>query len=71
MSKVVTFGEIMMRLATPNFLRFVQTKSFDVTYAGAEANVAVSLANFGLKSSFVTKLPNNCPSRKNTTGTRS
>lgn len=59
MPEVVTFGEIMMRLATPNFLRFVQTKSFDVTYAGAEANVAVSLANFGLKSSFVTKLPNN------------
>lgn len=59
MPRVVTFGEIMMRLSTPNFLRFVQTKNFDVTYAGAEANVAVSLANFGLESSFVTKLPKN------------
>jgi 2-dehydro-3-deoxygluconokinase len=59
MARVVSFGEIMMRLATPNFLRFVQTKSFDVTYAGAEANVAVSLANFGLEASFVTKLPKN------------
>ncbi|AJC74562.1 2-dehydro-3-deoxygluconokinase [Pseudothermotoga hypogea DSM 11164 = NBRC 106472] len=59
MARVVTFGEIMMRLATPNFLRFVQTRSFDVTYAGAEANVAVSLANFGLEASFVTKLPKN------------
>jgi 2-dehydro-3-deoxygluconokinase len=59
MARVVSFGEIMMRLVTPNFLRFVQTKSFDVTYAGAEANVAVSLANFGLEASFVTKLPKN------------
>jgi len=59
MARVVSFGEIMMRLATPNFLKFVQTKSFDVTYAGAEANVAVSLANFGLEASFVTKLPKN------------
>ncbi len=59
MSKVVTFGEIMMRLATPGFIRFVQANSFEVTYAGAEANVAVSLANFGVPSAFVTKLPNN------------
>jgi 2-dehydro-3-deoxygluconokinase len=57
--RVVTFGEIMMRLATPGRLRFSQAKEFEVTYAGGEANVAVSLANFGLDASFVTRLPNN------------
>ena len=46
--KVVTFGEIMMRLAPPGFLRFTQARSFDVIYGGGEANVAVSLANFGV-----------------------
>lgn len=55
--KVVTFGEIMLRLSTPNFERFVQSQSFDVTYGGGEANVAASLSNFGLESYFVTKLP--------------
>lgn len=55
--KVVTMGEIMMRLSPPNNLRFVQTDSFDVVYGGGEANVAVSLANYGLDSYFVTKLP--------------
>lgn len=55
--KVVTFGEIMMRLAPPGYLRFVQTNSYDVTYAGGEANVAVSLAQFGYDAYFVTKLP--------------
>lgn len=59
MPKVVTFGEIMMRLATPGYLRLVQTNHFEITYAGAEANVAVSLSNFGVKATFVTKLPNN------------
>ncbi|AEH51186.1 sugar kinase [Pseudothermotoga thermarum] len=59
MSKVVTFGEIMMRLATPGYVRFVQANSFEVSYAGAEANVAVSLASFGVPAAFVTKLPNN------------
>ncbi|MEJ5230207.1 PfkB family carbohydrate kinase [Pseudothermotoga sp. U03pept] len=59
MAKVVTFGEIMMRLATPGYLRLVQANQFEVTYAGAEANVAVSLANFGIDVSFVTKLPSN------------
>jgi len=55
--KVVTMGEIMMRLSPPNNLRFVQTDSFDVIFGGGEANVAVSLANFGLDVYYVTKLP--------------
>ncbi|WP_041083202.1 sugar kinase [Thermotoga profunda] len=59
MSRVVTFGEIMMRLATPSYLRLVQTNQFEITYAGAEANVAVSLANFGMNVAYVTKLPTN------------
>ena len=49
-SKFITFGEIMLRLSTPNFTRFTQASSFDVVYGGGEANVAVSLANFGLAS---------------------
>jgi 2-dehydro-3-deoxygluconokinase len=57
--KVVTFGEIMMRLSPPGFLRFGQTRSFDVIYGGGEANVAVSLANFGMPVDYVTRLPNN------------
>ncbi|MBZ4645332.1 MAG: 2-dehydro-3-deoxygluconokinase [Petroclostridium sp.] len=57
--KVVTFGEIMMRLQTPDYQRFIQAKSFDVVYGGGEANVAISLANFGLDAVFVTKLPKN------------
>lgn len=56
-NKVVTFGEIMLRLSTSNFERFIQSQNFDVTYGGGEANVAASLANFGLESYFVTKLP--------------
>lgn len=55
--KIVTFGEIMLRLSTPGFSRFVQSQSFDVTFGGGEANVAVSLANYGFESYFVTKLP--------------
>jgi len=57
--KVVTFGEIMLRLATPDYLRFNQTNSFSATYGGGEANVAVSLANFGIPVDFVTRLPKN------------
>ena len=57
--KVITFGEIMLRLSPPNYKRFIQADSFDVTYGGGEANVAVSLANFGLDAYYVTKLPNN------------
>jgi 2-dehydro-3-deoxygluconokinase len=57
--KVVTFGEIMLRLATPGYLRFLQAESFEATYGGGEANVAVSLANYGFNAQFVTRLPNN------------
>ncbi|TET61015.1 MAG: sugar kinase [Promethearchaeota archaeon] len=59
MRKVVTFGEIMLRLSPPNFKRFIQTRSFDVIYGGGEANVAVSLANYGIPVDYITKLPNN------------
>ncbi len=55
--KVVTFGEIMLRLSPPNHQRFVQAESFDIVYGGGEANVAVSLANYGLDSYYVTKVP--------------
>lgn len=57
--KVVTFGEIMMRLTPPGFLRFGQARAFDVIYGGGESNVAVSLANYGVPADFVTRLPNN------------
>ncbi len=57
--KVVTFGEIMMRLSPPGFLRFGQARSFDVIYGGGEANVATSLANFGVPVDYVTRLPAN------------
>lgn len=57
--KIVTLGEIMLRLTTPNYQRFVQAESFDVTYGGGEANVALSLANYGFDSYYVTKLPDN------------
>ena len=59
MGKIVTFGEIMMRLNPQGYLRFVQADRFEASYAGGEANVAVSLANYGLNASFVTKLPDN------------
>ena len=55
--KVVTFGEIMLRLAPEGYLRFVQAEKFGATYGGGEANVAVSLAGYGLDAAFVTKLP--------------
>lgn len=57
--RVVTFGEIMLRLATPDYLRFNQTDKLNATFGGGEANVAVSLANYGLKADFVTRLPKN------------
>lgn len=57
MAKIITFGEIMLRLAPEGYYRFVQAKSYGATYGGGEANVAVSLANFGLDVAFVTKLP--------------
>ncbi len=57
MEKVVTFGELMLRLAPRGYLRFVQSEEFEATFGGAEANVAVSLANFGLNAAFVSVLP--------------
>lgn len=59
MSSVVTFGEIMLRLSPPGFLRFGQARSFDAIYGGGESNVAVSLANFGIPVEYVTRLPAN------------
>ena len=59
MGKFVTFGEIMMRLNPEGHLRFVQAEKLEASYAGGEANVAVSLANYGLDAAFVTKLPAN------------
>ncbi|TAH65618.1 MAG: sugar kinase [Anaerolineaceae bacterium] len=59
MAKVITMGEIMLRLSTPGHQRFVQSDSFDVCYGGGEANVAVSLANYGHDAYFVSKVPKN------------
>jgi 2-dehydro-3-deoxygluconokinase len=57
--KVVTFGEIMLRLSPPGYQRFGQARAFDVIYGGGESNVAVSLASFGMPVDFVTRLPKN------------
>ena len=57
--KIVTFGEIMLRLSPPGYQRFSQARRFDVVYGGGEANVAVSLANFGLPVDFVSRIPYN------------
>ncbi|MDR3329124.1 MAG: sugar kinase [Prevotellaceae bacterium] len=57
--KVITFGEIMLRLATPGYLRFSQATELTATFGGGEANVAVSLANYGVEAEFVTRLPKN------------
>jgi 2-dehydro-3-deoxygluconokinase len=57
--KIITFGEIMLRLATPEHQRFSQITSFCASFGGGEANVAVSLANYGLQTEFVTRLPKN------------
>ncbi|MBO7335435.1 MAG: sugar kinase [Lachnospiraceae bacterium] len=59
MAKVVTMGEIMLRLSTPNNEKIMQADEFDVCYGGGEANVAVSLANYGHDAEFVTKVPKN------------
>lgn len=59
MAKVIAMGEIMLRLSTPGYQRIIQSDSFDVCYGGGEANVAVSLANFGHDAYFVTKIPDN------------
>lgn len=57
MKKIITFGELMLRLEPEWYLRFVQADRYQATFGGGEANVAVSLANFGLDAAFVTKLP--------------
>lgn len=57
--RVITFGEIMLRLAPEGYYRFLQADKYGATYGGGEANVAVSLAGFGIDCAFVTKLPNN------------
>ncbi|WP_018108692.1 sugar kinase [Bacteroides propionicifaciens] len=59
MKKVVSFGEIMLRLATPGYSRFIQSNALNATFGGGEANIAVSLANYGIPTEFVTRLPQN------------
>jgi len=59
MPRIITLGEIMLRLATPDYLRFSQAGSFNATFGGGEANVAVSLANYGMDAQFVTRFPVN------------
>lgn len=59
MKKIVTMGEIMLRLSTPNNEKFIQADEFDVCYGGGEANVAISCANYGHKAEFVTAVPAN------------
>ena len=57
MSRVITFGELMLRLAPEGYYRFVQADTLGATFGGGEANVAVSLANYGVDAAFVSKLP--------------
>ena len=57
MSKIITFGELMLRLAPENYLRFVQSEKYEAAFGGAEGNVAVSLSNYGADAAFVSKLP--------------
>ena len=57
--KVITFGELLLRLAAPGYSKLFQKDNLESTFCGGEANVAVSLAIFGLNSSFITKLPDN------------
>ena len=57
MAKIVTMGEIMLRLSTPNNEKFIQANQFDINYGGGEANVAVSLANYGHEAEFITAVP--------------
>ncbi|MDP3451436.1 MAG: sugar kinase [Bacteroidales bacterium] len=57
--KIITFGEVMLRLATPGFQRFSQAREYSASFGGGEANVAVSLANYGMATEFITRLPEN------------
>ncbi|GAB4460804.1 MAG: hypothetical protein OHK0029_25280 [Armatimonadaceae bacterium] len=61
---MVTFGEVMLRLAPPGYLRLLQTDSLEMTFGGAEVNVAVALAQFGIPSTFITRLPNNAVAQR-------
>lgn len=63
MSRIITFGEVMLRLKSPDFERLMQSPLLEATFGGGEANVAVSLANFGLDAAFVTALPDNALGR--------
>lgn len=63
MPKVITFGEIMLRLSTPGWQRFSQAREYEACFGGGEANVAVSLANYGIDSEYVTRIPDNDISR--------
>ena len=57
MKRIITFGEIMMRLNPEGYCRFVQADKFEASYAGGEANVAVSLSNYGMDAAFISKIP--------------
>ena len=59
MAEYLSFGEIMLRLKTPGHERFFQSPSFEATFGGGEANVAVALSNYGLSAGFVSALPDN------------
>ena len=59
MKKIVTFGEVLLRLTAPGNLRFSQARDYVAAFGGSETNVAVSLANFGIPTEFVTRLPDN------------
>ena len=68
MSRVVTFGEIMMRLNPDGYMELLQAPSLNISFAGREANAAVSIANFGMDVDFVTKLPENVLGKKSCNG---
>ena len=59
MGAIVCFGEVMLRLSPPGYLRLSQTDNLNMTFGGAEANVSVSLANYGMEARYVTRLPDN------------
>jgi len=66
--KIITLREIMLRLSIPDYKRYVQADSFDVTYGGGEANVAAALTNYGLNGVFVSKVPDNAIGQAGQTG---
>jgi 2-dehydro-3-deoxygluconokinase len=62
-NKVIAFGEVMLRLSTPGYERFIQSSHFDINFGGGEANVAVSLSNFGIPVEFVSRISGNMSGR--------